>query len=158
MLEEVSNGCLAFGLNGLLVQMDLDVGCAVSFGLLDFEDATFFSKNTENGIGGSDMCLHPFLVFNIVVLEAFHSSEDEVEPTEVDNVPSLLLGELGQKSSLHILEQREVEGHTIGLAFFVEGCDFAEDAAPSFVGLVEGGNFLAVKRRREIWFFVEQAA
>lgn len=157
MLEEVSNSGFAFCLYGLLVKVDLDVGCAISFGLLDVKDSSLLSENAENGIRSSDVSLHPLLMLDIVVLKPSHSSKDEVKPTEVDDVPTLLLGELGQKSSLHVLEKRQVESHAVSFAFFVERCDLAEDTAPGFVWLVEGSDFLAVKRGKEVWFFVEQA-
>ena len=158
MLEEVSNGRLSFRFDGFFVEMDLQVRCAVSLGLFDLKDAALLSKNAENGVRSTDVSLHPLLVLDIVVLEASHSAQDEVEPTQVNNLPALFLGELGQKSSLHVLEERQVKGHAVGFAFLVEGSDLAEDAAPGFVGLVEGGDLLAVEGRKEVWFFVEEAA
>lgn len=157
MFEEVSNCGLAFGLYGLLVQMDLDIRCTILFGLFDVKDTTLLSEDTEDGIRSSDVSLHPFLMLDVVVLKSSHSSEDEVEPTEVDNVPAFLLGELWQKSSLNVLEERQVESYTVGFALFVERCDLAEDTAPGLIGLVEGRDFLAVERGKEVWLFVEQA-
>ena len=106
MLEEVSNGRLSFRFDGFFVEMDLQVRCAVSFSFFDLKDAALLSKYAEDGVRSTDVSLHPLLVLDIVVLEASHSAQDEVEPTQVNNLPALFLGELGQKSSLHVLEER----------------------------------------------------
>lgn len=157
MFEEIADCGFSLGLDSLLIEIDLEVGCTISFGFFDLNDPSLLSEYAENGIGSSNVCLHPFIMLDIVVLESSHSSEDEVEPTQVNDIPAFFLGEFGQESGLHVLEEREVKSHTVGLAFFVEGCDLAEDAAPGLVRLVEGSDFLSVEGRREVWFFVIQA-
>lgn len=46
MLEEVADCSFSLGLDSLLIEIDLDIGCAVSLGFFDLKDPALLSKNT----------------------------------------------------------------------------------------------------------------
>lgn len=75
--------------------MDFEVGLSVSLGLLNFKNTTLFFKHFQNGPRGSNMGLKPFLSIHIKVDEPFQTTDNQVIPLDIHNVPSLFLGVSG---------------------------------------------------------------
>lgn len=108
MLQEVSDSCFSLGEDGLLVEVNFKGGGAVEFDFFDLEDAAGFAENAEDCERSADVGLQPLGVLHVEVLEALHAAHDEIKPADVDDVRTLLRGVFGEKSGLHIFEDREI--------------------------------------------------
>ena len=104
MLQEGTDGFFAFGRDSFTIQADLNVRFAIFLGLLDLEDPSGLSEHTENGKRSSDVGLHPFVVLDIVVFEPFDGADYEIEPSNVDDVPSLFFVVFWEQGFLDVLE------------------------------------------------------
>lgn len=119
MLQETTDSILTLSRNSVLIDVNFDVGIAIFLSLFDLKDSPFLLQHSKDGIGSSDMSLHPLIVLDVVILKALDGTDDEIEPADIDDIPSLLLRVLGKQGLLNVLKYRKVKSHRVSLALFV---------------------------------------
>jgi hypothetical protein len=87
------------------------------------------------------MSLQPFLSINIKINEPFQSTDDQIVPFDINNVPPFLFGVSWQENLLDIFKKGEIKSNAVSLALFIGRGDFSEYAVPSFISAIKCSDF-----------------